>query len=87
MITNITRYHTAIHYIMSITRNRFRPYWVSSGGCIKHSILNAEKTNFPLRGKKDAIQNNMIQEYLHHGVLILGHTQMTWTTSHIGQPQ
>ena len=26
MITSIIRYHTAIYYIMSITRDRFRPY-------------------------------------------------------------
>ena len=36
MITSIIRYHTAIHYIMSITRDRFQPCWVSSGGCILH---------------------------------------------------
>ena len=30
MITSIIRHHTAIYYIMSITRDRFRPYWVSS---------------------------------------------------------
>ena len=45
MITSIIRYHTAIHYIMSITRDRFRPYWVSSGGCKKHSIINMLKKN------------------------------------------
>ena len=45
MITSIMRYHTAIHYIMSITRDRFRPYWVSSGGCKKHSIINMLKKN------------------------------------------
>ena len=43
MITSIIRYHTAIHYIMSITRDRFRPNWVSSGGCKKHSIINMLK--------------------------------------------
>ena len=43
MITSIIRYHTAIYYIMSITRDRFRPYWVSSGGCKKHSIINMLK--------------------------------------------
>ena len=54
MITSIIRYHTAIHYIMSITRDRFRPYWVSSGGCKKHSIINMlKKTNLPLGAKKE----------------------------------
>ena len=43
MITSIIRYHRAIYYIMSITRDRFRPYWVSSGGCKKHSIINMLK--------------------------------------------
>ena len=43
MITSIIRYHTAIHYIMSITRDRFRPCWVSSCGCKKHSIINMLK--------------------------------------------
>ena len=54
MITSIMRYHTAIHYIMSITRDRFRPYWVSSGGCKKHSTINMlkKKTNLPLGAKK-----------------------------------
>ena len=51
MITSIIRYHTAI---MSITRDRFRPYWVSSGGCKKHSIINMlKKTNLPLGAKKE----------------------------------
>ena len=54
MITSIIRYHTAIYYIMSITRDRFRRYWVSSGGCKKHSIINMlKKTNFPLSAKKE----------------------------------
>ena len=55
MITSIIRYHKAIYYIMSITRDRFRPYWVSSGGCKKHSIINMlkkKKTNLPLGAKK-----------------------------------
>ena len=53
MITSIIRYHTAIYYIMSITHDRFRPYWVSSGGCKKHSIINMlKKTNLPLGAKK-----------------------------------
>ena len=57
MITSIIRYHTAIHYIMSITRDRFRPYWVSSGGCKKHSIINMlKKTNLPLGAKKRKMQ-------------------------------
>ena len=84
MITSIIRYHTAIHYIMSITRDRFRPYWVSSGGCKKHSIINMlKKTNLPLgaKKKKNAMPNNMIQQYLYHGGHIQGHTHMTWTTS------
>ena len=71
MITNIIRYHTAIYYIMSTTRDRFQPYWISSGGCNKHSIINMlKKTNLPLGLKKDPIQNNMIQQYLYHGGLI-----------------
>ena len=72
MITNIIQYHIAIYYIISITRNQFRPYWVSSGRCKKHSIINVlkKKTNLPLGAKKDAIQNNMIQQYLYHGGLI-----------------
>ena len=45
MITSIIRYHTANYYIMPITRYRFRPYWVSSGGCKKHSIINMLKKN------------------------------------------
>ena len=49
MITSIIRYHTAIHYIMSITRDRFRPYWVSSGGCKKHSIINMLKKQIILK--------------------------------------
>ena len=53
MITNIIRYHTAIYYILSITRDRFPPYWVSSSECNKHSIINMlKKTNFPLGAKK-----------------------------------
>ena len=53
MITSIIRYHTAIYYIMSITRDRFRPYWVSSGGC-KKTLNNkhAKKINLPLGAKK-----------------------------------
>ena len=43
MITNIIWYHTAIYYMMSITRDRFRPNWVLSGGCKKHSIINMLK--------------------------------------------
>ena len=86
MITSIIRYHTAIYYIMSITRNRFRPYWVSSGGCKKHSIINMLKKQICHWVQKNAIQNNMIQQYLYHGGHIQGHTHMTWTTSHIGKP-
>ena len=88
MITSIIRYHTAIYYIMSITRDRFRPYWVSSGGCKKHSIINMLKKQIChwVQKKKNAIQNNMIQQYLYHGGHIQGHTHMTWTTSHIGKP-
>ena len=88
MITSIIRYHTAIHYIMSITCDRFRPYWVSSGGCKKHSIINMLKNKFAIgcKKKKNAMQNNMIQQYLYHGGHIQGHTHMTWTTSHIGKP-
>ena len=71
MITSIIRYHTAIYYIMSITRDRFRPYWVSSGGCKKHSIINMLKKQICHWVQKNAIQNNMIQQYLYHG----GHTQ------------
>ena len=53
MITSIIPYHKAIYYIMSITRDRFRPYWVSSGGCKKHSIINMlKKKNLPLGAKK-----------------------------------
>ena len=53
MITNIIRYRTAIYYIISITRNRFRPYWVSSGGCKKQSIINMlKKDKFALGRKK-----------------------------------
>ena len=55
MITKIIRYHTAIYYnyIMLITRDRLRPYWVSSGGC-KKTLNNkhAEKTNLPLGAQK-----------------------------------
>ena len=59
MITSIIRYHTAIHYIMSITRDRFQPYWVSSGGCKKHSIINMlKKTNLPLGAKKRKKKKN-----------------------------
>ena len=43
MITSITRYHTAIYYIMSITCDLFRPYGVLSGRCKKHSIINMLK--------------------------------------------
>ena len=39
MITSIIWYHTAIYYIMSITSDRFRPYWVSSGGCKKSMFI------------------------------------------------
>ena len=84
MITNIIRYHIAICYIMSITRDRFRPYWVSSGGCKKHSIINMLKKQICHWVQKNAIQNNMIQQYLYHGGHIQGHTHMTCTTSHIG---
>ena len=71
MSTSIIRYHTAIHYIMSITRDRFRPYWVSSGGCKKHSIINMLKNKFAIgcKQKKNAMQNNMIQQYLYHGAI------------------
>ena len=89
MITSIIRYHTAIHYIMSITRDWFRPYWVSSSGCKKHSIINMLKKNkfaIGCKKKKNAMQNNTIQQYLYHGGHIQGHTHMTWTTSHIGKP-
>ena len=68
MITSIIRYHTAIHYIMLITRDRFRPYWVSSGGCKKHSIINMlKKTNLPLgaKKKKNAMQNFVLHLHLH----------------------
>ena len=34
----------------------------------------------PLGAKKNAIQNNMIQQYLYHGGHIQGHTHMTWKT-------
>ena len=85
MITSIIRYHTGIYYIMSITRDRFRPYWVSSGGCKKHSILNMLKKQICHWVQKNAIQNNMIQQYLYHWGHIQGHTPMTWTTSHIGK--
>ena len=68
MITSIIRYHTAIYYIMSITRDRFRPYWVSSGGCRIHSIINMQKKQICHWVQKNAIQNNMIQQYLYHGV-------------------
>ena len=89
MITSIMQYHTTIYYIMSITRDRFRPYWVSSGGCKKHSIINMLKKNkfaIGCKKKENAIQNNMIQQYLYHGGHIQGHTHMAWTTSHIGKP-
>ena len=86
MITSIIRYHKAIYYIMSITRDRFRPYWVSSGGCKKHSIINMLKKQICHWVQKNAIQNNMIQQYLYHGDYSQGHTHMTWTTSHIGKP-
>ena len=86
MITSIIRYHTAIHYIMSITRDRFRPSWVSSGGCKKHSIINMLKKQICHWVQKNATQNNMIQQYLYQGGHIQGHTHMTWTTSHIGKP-
>ena len=62
IITSIIRYHTAIYYIMSITRDRFQSYWVSSGGCKKHSIINMLKNKFAIGCKKNAIQNNMIQQ-------------------------
>ena len=52
MITSIIRYHTPIHYIMSITHDRFRPYWVSSGRCKKHSIINMLKNKFAIRCQK-----------------------------------
>ena len=81
MITSIIRYHKAIYYIMSITRDRFRPYWVLSGGCKKHSIINMLKNKFAFGCQKNAIQNNMTQQYLYHGGHIQGHTHMTWTTS------
>ena len=58
MITSIIRYHKAIYYIMSITRDRFRPYWVSSDGCKKHSIINMLKNKFAIGCKKNAIQTN-----------------------------
>ena len=74
MITNNIRCHTAIHYIMSITRNRFRPYWVSSGGCKEHSIINMLKKQICHWVHKYAIQDNMIQLYLYHGGHIQGHT-------------
>ena len=31
------RHYTTIYYIMSITRDRFGPYWVSSGGLLSMS--------------------------------------------------
>ena len=48
------RYHTAIYCVMSITCNRFRPPWVSSGGWCKKTLNNkhAEKTNLPLGAQK-----------------------------------
>ena len=73
MITNITRYHTAIYYIMSISRDQFQTYWVSSGGCKKHSIINMLKKQICHWVHKNAIQKNMIQQYLYHGGHIQGH--------------
>ena len=69
---------------MSIARDRFRPYWVSSGRC-KKTLNNkhAKKTNLSL-GAKKCNKNNMIQQYLLHGGHIQGHTHMTCTKSHIG---
>ena len=79
MITSIIRYHTAIHYIMSITHDRFRPYWVSSGGCKKHSIINMlKKQIFHWVQKKEkcnakqydtAIQGMLYKVLLYHIVL------------------
>ena len=86
MITSIIRYHTAIYYIMSIIRDRFQSYWVSSGGCKKHSIINILKKQICHWVQKNAIQNNMTQQYIYHGGHIQGRTHMTWTTSHIGKP-
>ena len=74
MITNIIRHHTVINYMMSTTRERFRPYWVSSGGCKKHSIIKMLKKNKCVLGcKKDAIEDNVIQQYLYYRSLNYGH--------------
>ena len=37
---NILLNHMISYYNMSITRDRFRPYWISSGGCKKYTIIN-----------------------------------------------
>ena len=59
----------------------------SHQGGVKNTQYNkhAEKTNLPL-GAKNAMQNNMMQQYLYHGGHIQGHAHMTWTTDLIGQP-
>ena len=55
--------------------------------CVQKTLNNkhAEKTNCHWV-QKNAIQNNMIQQYLYHGGPIQGHTHMARTTSHISEP-
>ena len=61
------RHHIAINYIMSTACCRLRPYRALPGGCKRHAITKMlKKTNLALGAKKDAIQDNMIQQYLYH---------------------
>ena len=39
IIINFIRYNTTICYNVSITRNRFRPCWFSSGWCERRTII------------------------------------------------
>ena len=80
MITRIIQYNTAIYYIMPITRDRFRPYCVSSGGCKKHLIINMmKKQNFPLGAKKKC-NTKQYDTAIHisWGSHSRTHTHMTW---------
>ena len=76
MITNIKQYHIVIHCIMSITRDRFRPSWISLDRCRRYSITKMLNENKFAMGckKNDALQHNMIQQYLHHDDHFEGHT-------------
>ena len=69
MITNIPRYHTAVYYLMSVTRDRFELIRSHQAGVKARNNKKCSKKNLPL-GAKNAIQNNMIQQHRYHGGLI-----------------